>query len=40
MIHTKRKTQITKESNWRVDRGNEAIIKRAQYDGENGGLLD
>ncbi len=41
MIHTKRKPQKTKENMGRDDRGNLAIIKRAQYDGENdGGLLD
>ncbi len=39
-FHNKRDTQKLIESKWRVDSGDEVIIKRAQYDGENGGFLD
>ena len=39
-IHNKRDTQKIIESKQRVDSVDEAIIKRAQYDGENGGFLD
>ena len=31
---------ITSEGKWRVDRGDEVIIMRAEEDGENSGLLD
>ena len=37
-FHNKRDIQKITESKWRVDNGDEAIIKRAQYD--DGGLLD
>ena len=43
-FHNKRDTQklieSKLESKWRLDSGDEVIIKRAQYDGENGGFLD
>ena len=31
---------ITSEGEWRVDRGDGVVIKTAEDDGENGGLLD
>ena len=31
---------ITSEGKWRVDRGEEVMIMRAEENGENGGLLD
>ena len=37
---TIKETLNKKERKWRVDSCDEAVIKRAQYDGQNGGLID